>query len=180
MGYIEDALDTLTKEIRAEIKKGAGIFPKGAPKLGSYFVPFCIPWLDTIFMENGVATTFSLTFLPSKKQLAAPGYKDPFKAAAEQWLRMPFGQNSRAEVDTMIEKVIANKPDGMIMGFFDFDRWLGAHQKMASKLVEEATGVPTFYIESDFWEDRDYSSEALRTRIESISQVVKMKKEMKG
>jgi hypothetical protein len=40
--------------------------------------------------------------------------------------------------------------------------------------------VPTFYIEADFFDDRDYSQEALRTRIESISQVVKMRKAAKA
>ena len=99
-------------------------------------------------------------------------------AIAEQWLRMPLGQNMGYEVASMIDKVNTYKPDGMLMGFFDFDRWLGAHQKMAAKLVEESTGVPHFYMESDFWDDRDYSPEALRTRIESISQVLKMKKDM--
>ena len=176
--YMEEALDILTKEIRKEIKEGRGIFPKGAPKMASYFVPFCIPWVDRIFMENGVATTFSLTMTPSKKQLAPPAYDDPYEAAAEQWLKMPFGQNCRSEVETIIEKVKANAPDGVLMGLFDFDRWIGAHQKMTSKLVEDATGVPMFYMESDFWEDRDYSPEALRTRIESMSQVLKMRKEM--
>ena len=84
------------------------------------------------------------------------------------------------EVAAMVEKVKANKPDGMLMGFFDFDRWLGAHQKMAADLVEKETGVPHYYIESDFWDDRDYSEEALRTRIESICQLLYMKKEMEG
>ncbi len=180
LGHMEEALDILTKEVRQEIKNGAGILPKGHPKLGAYFVPFIIPWVDTIFMENGVALMFSLVFTPSKKQLTPPSYEDPFMAAAEQWLKMPFGQNCRAEVDSMIEKVIATKPDGMLMGFFDFDRWLGAHHKMSAKLIEEATGVPTTYVEADFWEDRDYSSEALRTRIESLCQVLKMKKTMQG
>lgn len=49
---------------------------------------------------------------------------------------------------------------------------------MAAKIVEERTGVQHFYMESDFWDDRDYNEEALRTRIESISQILKMKKEM--
>ena len=48
-GRRDESTDILTREIRDEIKKGEGIFPKGAPKLGSYFVPFCIPWVDTIF-----------------------------------------------------------------------------------------------------------------------------------
>ena len=176
--YMEEALDLMIKEVRQEIKAGNGVLPKGSPKLGCFFVPFCVPWIDRIFMENGVGLTFSLTFTPSKKQLSKPSFEDPFMAAAEQWLRMPFGQNLKAEAESMVEKVQANKPDGMLMGFFDFDRWIGAHQKICSKLIEERTGVPTFYMESDFWEDRDYSPEALRTRIESISQVVKVKKAM--
>jgi len=48
--------------------------------------------------------------------------------------------------------------------------------KLGAREVEKATGVPTFYIEADFFDDRDYSQEALRTRIESISQVIKMRK----
>jgi benzoyl-CoA reductase/2-hydroxyglutaryl-CoA dehydratase subunit BcrC/BadD/HgdB len=175
--YVEEAADIMIVELRKAIKEGKGILPKGAPKLGSYFVPFCIPWVGRIFKENGVGMTFSETLTVSKKQLKPSKYNDdPYRATAEQWLKMPFGQNMGYEVESMVEKVNTLKPDGMLMGFFDFDRWLGAHQKMAAKLVEEKTGVPHFYMESDFWDDRDYSSESLRTRIESISQILKMKK----
>lgn len=178
-GYMENAIDILIKEVREAIKQKKGILPEGAPKIGSYFVPFCIPWVDRIFRENGVGTTFSQTLTLSTKQLKASRYKDNmYLATAEQWLKMPLGQNMGYEVATMVEKVKAYQPDGMLMGFFDFDRWLGAHQKMAAKLVEEETGVPHYYMESDFWDDRDYSEESLRTRIESISQIIKMKKEM--
>jgi len=176
--YMEEAIDIMIKEARQAIKEGKGILPKGAPKVGCFFVPFCVPWVDKIFRENGVGLTFSLTLTVSKKQLSPPNYKDPYMAAAEQWLRMPLGQNMGYEVESMIEKVKTNKPDAMLMGFFDFDRWFGAHQKMTAQLVEKETGVPHFYMEADFWEDRDYSPEALRTRIESISQVVKTRKTM--
>lgn len=176
-GYMEEAIDIMTTEMRQAVKEGKGVVPKGAPKLGSYFVPFCIPWIDRMFRENGVATTFSQTLTPSKKQLTPSKYKDDvYMATAETWLKMPLGQNMGYEVDAMVDKVNAYKPDAMLMGFFDFDRWLGAHQKMAAKLVEERTGVPHYYMESDFWDDRDYSEEALRTRIESISQILKAKK----
>ena len=46
-----------------------------------------------------------------------------------------------------------------------------------NRLVEEKTKLPVFYIEGDLWEDRDYSPEALRTRIESIAEIVKMRKD---
>jgi hypothetical protein len=174
--YIEEAVDILAKEAIQRARQGVGVTAKGAPKLGSYFVPAAVPWVNQIFQENGVAMTFSLVTSISKLMMQPPSYQDPWMAAAESWLRMSLGMNLGCEVEDAIGKVEGFKPDAMLMGFFDFDRWLGAHQKMLSKLVEERTGIPHFYLESDFWEDRDYSPEALRTRIESISQVLKMKK----
>jgi benzoyl-CoA reductase/2-hydroxyglutaryl-CoA dehydratase subunit BcrC/BadD/HgdB len=175
-GYMEEAIDIMTKEAIQRAKQGIGIAPKGSPKLGSYFVPAAVPWVNSVFKENGVAMTFSLVTSMSERLLKPPSYEDPYLASAETWLRMSIGMNLGLEVDDTVQKVQALKPDAMVMGFFDFDRWLGAHQKIMSKLVEERTGVPHFYLECDFWEDRDYSQEALRTRIESISQVIKMHK----
>ena len=176
--YMEEALDIMLRECKKAAKEGVGILPKDAPKLACYFVPFAVPWVDRIFMENGIGITFCLTFTPSKSQLKPPNYEDSFMVIAESWLQMSFGQNMGYEIQGFCEKVEAMKPfDGLLLGFFDFDRWLGAHHKIASKVIEERTGVPTFYMESDFWEDRDYSPEALRTRIESVAQVIKLKKE---
>jgi len=176
VGYMEEAVDILTKEGRESVNKGEGILPKGAPRVVCYFVPSYNPWLNTIYLENGVGLTLSLLTSVSKRQLKPPTYKDPYMATAEQWLRMPAGANMGMEIEDAIEKIETLKPDAVVWGFFDFDRWLGAHQKMMAKLIEERTGVPQYYLECDFWEDRDYSPEALRTRIESMCQVIKMKK----
>ena len=174
--YLEEAIDLTIKEVRQAIKDGKGVAPKGAPKVAFYGVPIAVPWVDRMFRENGVAPTVSFNLSPTKKMLMPQKYTDPYMATAEQWLRMPLGMNMRSETDTMVQKIKDNKPDAVVMGFFDFDRWLGAQQKMAAKLMEDETGVSTFYMEADWWEDRDYSPEALRTRIESISQVLKLKK----
>lgn len=175
--YLEHAIDVLMKELKEEIKAGRGVLPKGAPKVGCYFVPYSLPWIDKLFRENGVALTFSQTLTPTRNMMKPSRYlDDPFMSIAEQWLKMPLGQNMGYEAQAMIEKVKANKPDGMVMGFFDFDRWLGAHQKMCAEIVEKETGVPHYYIESDFWDDREYSEEALRTRVESICQILHNRK----
>ena len=47
--------------------------------------------------------------------------------------------------------------------------------RQQAKIVEETLHIPCFYIEADFWDDREYSPEALRTKIESICQVFKMR-----
>ena len=83
--------------------------------------------------------------------------------------------NMKNECDSYIEKLEGYKADGMLLGFFDFDRWVGPQQKMQAKIVEETLNIPCFYIEADFWDDREYSEEALKTKIESICQVFKMR-----
>jgi benzoyl-CoA reductase/2-hydroxyglutaryl-CoA dehydratase subunit BcrC/BadD/HgdB len=178
--YMEAAVDLLTEECRERIKNVQGITCKGAPKVGCYLVPMSVPWVNKMFLENGVALSFSNILTLSNRQLQPPSYQDPYLAAAEQWLRGVSGANLGCEIEDTIEKVKSMKPDAMVMGFFDFDRWLGAHQKIVSKVVEERTGVPHFYLESDFYEDRDYSPQALRTRIESMCQVITINKFKKG
>jgi len=179
--YMEEAIDILIKEIKAVVKAGEGILPKGSPKMGCYFVPFCIPWVDRLFRENGVALTFSHTLTPTRNQMAPARYPDdPYMSLAENWLKMPIGQNMGYEAEAFVEHVEAYKPDGMVVGLFDFDRWLGGHHKMLAKYVEDKTDIPHYYVESDFWDDRDYSEEAIRTRIESICQLMYMKRDMEG
>lgn len=175
--YMEEAIDILTKEIKACIKKGEGVMPKGTPRVGFYNVPFCVPWVGKFFRDNGVIISFSHALTLSKRQMSASKYPDdPWMSAAETWSRNGMCMNLNGETTSIIEKIEACHPDGMILGFFDFDRWLGAQQKIIAKLVQDRIGLPSYYIEADFWDDRDYSPESLKTRIESVCQIINMRK----
>lgn len=177
--YFEEATDILIPEIEQAIAEGRGIMPKGATRIGSYYMPMVHPWVDKMFIDNGCITVMSEMTTPTSRILSAPTYTDPYKAMAQQWLRQSPPVNLGLEIEDQAEKVLASKVDGMYMGFFDFDRWLGAHQKMLAEVIEKKTGIPHFYIEADYWDSRDYGEESLRTRIESICQVVKMRKEQR-
>lgn len=175
--YVEEAIDILTKEVRAAIKAGEGIMPKGTPRIGFYHVPFCVPWVGKLFRDNGVIISFSHALTLSKNMLAPTKYPDdPWMSAAESWARNGTCMNLKGEADSIIEKIGTCHPDGMIFGFFDFDRWLGTQQKIIAKMVQESTGMSCYYIEADFWDDRDYSPESLRTRIESVCQIINTQK----
>lgn len=174
--YMNDAIDTLIKELRTAIKNGEGVMPKGTPKVAIRNLPYCIPWLGKLFRDNGIMVQFACVLTQSKRQLQPTSYPDdPWMAAAESWSRNPTCMNIKNECDSFIEKLQTLKADGMLLGFFDFDRWVGPQQKMQAKIVEETLNIPCFYIEADFWDDREYSEEALKTKIESICQVFKMR-----
>jgi benzoyl-CoA reductase/2-hydroxyglutaryl-CoA dehydratase subunit BcrC/BadD/HgdB len=173
---MENALDITLKELRQRVDRKEGILPKGTPKLMSCVIPANLPWLVKMFEDNGVGLTYNQAFMPTKKQLQPLTYEDPYMATAEAWLRGGSCGNPGYEAAQICEKIETYKPDGMIFGFMDFDRWLGSDHRLLARMVEERTGLPVFYIEGDEWEDRDYSPEALRTRIESICEIIKMRK----
>jgi len=173
---MERALDIILKEIKQRVKNKEGILPEGAPKLLIYSLHPTVPWVAKIFEENGVGIPLSEFFILTKKQLQPSKFEDPYMIAAESWLRTSGMVNPGYQAEQICEKLETHKFDGMVFGFMDFDRWLGSSHRLLAKMVEEKTKLPVFYIEGDNWDDRDYSPEALRTRIESICEIMKMRK----
>jgi len=173
----ETALDTLISEIE---KKGEEADGPKRPKIGCYFASYSLPWISRLFLENDIDLSFSTIMSFTDRQFEASAYDDPFMVIAEQWLGMPLAVNASYEMEMVCEKIEKYKPDAMLFGFFNFDRWMGGHQKMMVSRVEEKTSVPHFYIEGNFWDDRNYGIDDLATRIESISNYVKMNKMLDG
>ncbi len=173
---MEKALDIALREVKERVNKKKGILPQGAPKLLIYSMHPTVPWIAKMFEENGVGIPLSEFFILTKKQLQPPSFEDPYMAAAESWLRTSGMVNPGYQAEQICEKITTHKFDGMVFGLMDFDRWLGSSHRMLGRMVEEKTKLPVFYIEGDNWEDRDYSPEALRTRIESICDIMKIRK----
>lgn len=173
---MERALDTTIREVKQRVSNGEGMLPEGAPKLMAFIMPVTLPWIPKMFEENGVGLTFGDVYTPSKKQLMPPRFDDPYMAAAETWLKRSSSINTGYRAQLICEKLETYGIDGMVFGLFDFDRWIGSDHRLLARMVEEKSNRPVFYIEGDIWDDRDYSPEALRTRIESICEIVKMRK----
>lgn len=173
LNYMEDAIDTLLKELKAAVKKGEGIMPKDTPKIGYYDLPVALPWISKTFRDNGVLPIFSLAQTVTDDLLAPTKFPDdPWMASAESWSRMSVTKNLRGEAEATLKKIKQIKADGIVLGLYDFDRWMGAQHKMLAQMLNEKAGVPVYYIEGDVWDDREYSEEAMKTRIESLCQII--------
>jgi benzoyl-CoA reductase/2-hydroxyglutaryl-CoA dehydratase subunit BcrC/BadD/HgdB len=169
--YMDKALNILIKELEQRVANKEGILPEGAPKLMAWTAPAGVPWVVKTFEENGVRFQRPMSH---RRRPAEQKTRDPFIITAEDHLR--GGNNTGSEALQVLEDLKNYQADGMVFGFYDFDRWLGGHHRLLARIVEEKTGLPTFYIEGNSWDDRDYSAEALRTRIESICEIMKMRK----
>ena len=172
--YLEEALDVLIEEVQQAVAEGYGIAPKGSPKCGMYFNPGNNPWFEALLNKNGVAVNMCIPSTMSPHQLAPSKFEDPYDQMAEQWIHMNFGMGCGSDTRDWVDKVSNAKCEAMIVGFLDYDRWLGQLQKVGAKIIEEELGIPTFYLEADFYDDRDYSEEAIRTRVETMCQIIKV------
>lgn len=176
--FLEKALDTILEEVKQRISNKIGILPIGSPKLGCHFTPICVPWVERTFLENGVSISFSSNLSFSKINFQPFDYADPYMMAAQIWLRTASSVNSGYQIKLMSEMISEYDVDGMLYGFFTFDRWLGSNQNMILKRIEEETNVHHFYIEGDFWDDTNFKKSDRKGRIQSIAYFLKTKKLM--
>lgn len=176
--YFEKAINTILEEVKQRILSKIGILPIGSPKLGCHFTPICVPWVERTFFENGVSISFSSHLSFSKRQFNPFDYADPYMMAAQIWLRTASSVNSGYQIKLMSEMISEYDVDGMLYGFFTFDRWLGSNQNMILKRIEEETNVHHFYIEGDFWDDTNFKKSDRKGRIQSIAYFLKTKKLM--
>lgn len=162
--YINDALDTAIEEVEARIRGGAGVLPKGAPKLACHFQPPNIPWFERAFRNSGVNLTLGRIFPPASWLEEVLDEGDLYQTIARHCLMCPDAVNMRNEVDIAARLFKQFACDGALFGFFSHDRWIGALHKTMIREAEERTGIPHYYVGSDFW-DGDSNSVADRLPI---------------
>ena len=178
--YFNEAIDEVLVEVRERIERHDGALAAGAPKLACHFVPYCVPWVSKAFSENGVNLTINTMFASASAMENVIDSTDVFTTIARQWLCNPSAVNLGDEAFMMSRLLSCVPVDGVLFGFFSFDRWLGGLQKTMIKLVEQQSGVPGYYLEGDFWTDEKYSLEDRLSRIESIAYKIKINHMING
>ena len=171
--YINDALDTTIAEVEQRISEGRGVLPKGSPKLACHFSPLNVPWIDKTFRDNGVNLTLGRMFPPASKLINCVK-PDAYLSAASMCLEAPNNVNMLDEVRMTCDQLTSYPVDGALYGFFAFDRWIGALEKIMIREAEERTGIPHFYLEGDFWNGARFSLEDKLTTIRGICSCLKI------
>lgn len=178
--YITDALETIIEEVRGRVAKGEGPLPKGAPRLACHFLPYCVPWVCGAFAENGINLSTNTYFAPPGTLKKLPREADEYRNIARQWLSNPSAVNMGDEINIVCDIITSTPVDGVLYGFFSFDRWVGGLQKTMIKVVEERTKIPHYYLEGNFWSDEEYSLDDRLARIKSIAFKVKINHTISG
>lgn len=178
--YLGEAIDVLITEVEDRVSRSVGPLPENSPRLACQFVPFCVPWVSTAFKENGVHLTFNTFFSHATMQRKYFDKSDLYRSVAQQWLVIPSAVNMRNEANLVTEMLRRYPTDGVLYGFFSFDRWIGGLEKTLIRVVEQQTGIPHYYLEGEFWDDERYGLADRLTRIQNIAYTVKINHMMNG
>jgi|GEM_PF-2522021 2-hydroxyglutaryl-CoA dehydratase, D-component. len=136
-----------------------------------YYTPLCNPVYSRIFEENGFGLLFNTAFknkAVAAKKNTETGETDPYEDIAEECLTMLIGKGVVEEAEGISSAILENGLDGIVLGMFTFDRWMGAQEKILRQLVENNTGVRVFSYDTDFWNQESFEEEKLRTAVETL------------
>lgn len=175
--HIGRAIDTMLQEAKIAKDRKQGYIGKNALKIGGYYMPYTIPGLNEIFKRYNIATTFSLanTIEVSK----AEKNENIFYKTARQWYSVSDTQNFNIKIERMAKQIEKYSPDAVIVGFFDFDKWVGATQRVLKDSLSKKTNIPHFYFQGDFFDLRKNDMSKLEMQIETIASILKEKTETK-
>jgi benzoyl-CoA reductase/2-hydroxyglutaryl-CoA dehydratase subunit BcrC/BadD/HgdB len=70
--------------------------------------------------------------------------------------------------------------DGFIWGYLYNCRSMDQTSHFIKKWIEETTGVPTLSMEMDIYDSRNYSAAALRTRVETFTEMLRARRASAG
>jgi benzoyl-CoA reductase/2-hydroxyglutaryl-CoA dehydratase subunit BcrC/BadD/HgdB len=169
-GDVEGLIDLFYTELKDRLDKGEGPLPKGTPRVG---ISILCSHPDPLSMmeKAGLAVVIDLVGLATPE----PEKRDPIKRddtwerGAEAVLRFSNIKFARRLTDVCKEWDL----DGAIIDYPIGCRDLSIATFKTQELITKEVGIPVLVLESDHVDIRNYSPEAMRTRVEAFAETLK-------
>ena len=170
-----EAIDILYQEASRRVEEGFGIVEKGAPRVLNFASSHSDPTIDHMMENAGLALAATITTLPPPTIRPIP-YTTLGEIRADVSMQAGFYHSSYGVVKRFADAIKDLNLDGVIWGYQYNCRPLAQPSHYLKRWVEETTGIPVLPLEMDFYDSRNYSAAALRTRVEAFAEMLRMKK----
>jgi benzoyl-CoA reductase/2-hydroxyglutaryl-CoA dehydratase subunit BcrC/BadD/HgdB len=168
-----DALEALCAEVQERVDQGKGIVEKGAPRVMIFAQHLSDPSITRMMEDVGLAVAASFVTVPPPKRDKSFQPASIGQALAEAGMRGGAYHSTYGFAMRWVDAVRALNMDGVIWGYQYNCRPLSIGSHLVKQMIEKETGVPTLSLEMDYYETRNYSAEALRTRVEAFAEMLK-------
>lgn len=160
---ISDILARLLEEMK-EYAAGQNC-PRMQYRYAVYYTPVCNPLYGSIMEKNGIGLLHHTAFVSTAVVMQGD---HPAEDMAYECMGMLIGKDVDQEAEKISEIIIKNRLDGLVLGMFAFDRWMGAQQIMLQQKVEEQTGKHVLVYETDFWNQDSFSGDRMEMAMETV------------
>lgn len=134
-------------------------------KFAVYYTPVCNAEYSRIFEENHIALLYHTAF---KCKGIVSRDIDCYNDMARECLEMLIAGNAKEEAIAICKMLEEKQLDGLVLGMFTFDRWLGAKQNIIKDTIEKETGKRVFVYETDFWNQEMFAADRFQIAVETL------------
>ena len=170
------AIGTLAREVKQRVDAGRGVVEKGAPRVAWMASHATDPSIPRMFEEVGLAIPVSVFGWISPIEMVKSKFTAPDERIAEAELRFGFYHSTSAAIFRFKEICKAWDVDGLLDAYSFSCRASSFYPLMIKRAMEQELGIPVLALECDLYDTRDYSTEALRTRVETFAEMLRAKK----
>ncbi len=162
-----DEMINVVSDLYKEIKNVKTIesIPEMKQRYSIYYTPVCNPEYSKIFEDNKIGLLVQVAFKSKGILYENESWQ---KEIAMECLGMTIGLPATVEAEEISNVIRQYQLDGLVLGMFSFDRWLGAHQNLLKSIVEEKTGKNVFVYETDFWNQESFTQDRMKTAVETL------------
>lgn len=171
-----EAVEILADELKRRVEQGIGVVPKSAPRVLLAFQSLVDPVFNQLIGEVGLAVPATMTLLPPPPFPKSHPYPTLGEKRAEKAMFGGAYHSSYGNIKRIEESLKFADVDGIIYNYQYSCRPLVCNSKLLKLHLEKETGLPTLLLDMDFYDDRNYSAAALRTRIEAFAEMLRAKK----
>jgi benzoyl-CoA reductase/2-hydroxyglutaryl-CoA dehydratase subunit BcrC/BadD/HgdB len=175
-----EAIDILTREVEKRVEEGKGVVEKEAPTVAFLTNSVGDPAMARMFEECGLAMRGPLIYYMPPLQRAESKFTTFEERTVEAMMRRGLYHSTPGCIAVMEESIKAMKPDALLW-YYQFSCRASSPQALIiKKSIEDDLGIPVLLLEGDVFDERSYSAEVLRTKVEAFADMLRGRKAAKG
>jgi len=170
------AINILIEEVKKRVDAGVGVVEKGAPRVMVFVGNFSDASIMRMIENAGLAVPQTFFTVPPPKAKASASYTTVGEIMAESEMRGGLYHSSYGAVKRTEVALKYSNLDGVIYNYPFNCRPAALMSHILKKWVEENSGIPALSLESDLYDSRYYSAAAMRTRVETFADMLRLRK----
>ena len=161
-------VDLLYRELKERVDSGKGVLPKGAPRIA-----ICFSWSEptsvNMIEKAGLQVLVDMTPATEIERNRVPiKYEDYWECSSESLLCLSFMKFAKHFKQVCQEW----KVDGAIMNYPIGCREFCIEPVISREIITKELGIPVLLLECDQNDTRNYSAEAMRSRVEAFAEML--------